>query len=172
VGCAGMNYLESLRSNPKFIQNQIEDLLEKNQAQPVGHGYIDIITDIKYLERLISELTQIGIVIDGVTWWCHCSEKNKYLYECPHGMGGPRSVYFEGWYSEMGIDYESFDIPQSNFEQLENRKVLLSEIKAINETTKRYIEQFTKDERFSKCFTPAIWLHVPKEWKRIKYMKY
>lgn len=166
-----MNYLEYLRSNHEIVQSEIEDCLAKYLSQPVGSGYIDIITHFKLIENLILELTTIGIIIDGVTWWCHCSEENKRLYGCPHGMGGPQSVFYEGWYSEMGIDYESAEIPQAIYDKLEKGKVSSDDIKAMNDIIKDYIDEFSKDERFSKCFTPAVWLHVPKEWNRIKYLK-
>ncbi|MFD5019807.1 hypothetical protein ACFWMP_12970 [Paenibacillus sp. NPDC058367] len=66
-----MNYLGSLRLNQEGKQKQVEDILERNKAQPVGHRYIDIITDSRYIRNLVFELTQVGIAINGVTWWCH-----------------------------------------------------------------------------------------------------
>ncbi|MGO4528558.1 hypothetical protein AB4Z30_05705 [Paenibacillus sp. 2TAF8] len=164
--------MEFMRSNYELIQNNIEDLLEKYRSQPVGSGYIDIITNFDLIENLILELSDIGIAVNGVTWWCLCSEDNMKQYSCPHGMGGPKSDYYGGWYSEMGVDYESFYISQNTYDQLENGQITSEEIKLLNENVKTYIFEFTKDELFSKCFAPAIWLHVPSEWKRLSYMKY
>ena len=161
-----MTYLKSLRLNQLEKQKQIEDLLEKNKAQTVGHGYIDAITDFKHIESLISGLSQIGIAIDCVTWWCHCSEENKVLFGCPHGLGGPHSIHFDGWFSEIGIDNESFDIPSDTYQKREQGKVSLEEIRAINDIALVYIRQFTEAKRFSQCFKPAVWLHVPVEWRR------
>lgn len=163
-----MNYLGSLRLNQEGKQKQVEDILERNKAQPVGHGYIDIITDSRYIRNLVFELTQVGIAINGVTWWCHCTDENRNLYECPHGMGGPQSIHFEGWFSEMGVDYESSDLPDGIYEKLEQGNISPAEINSINESILVYTNQFKEDERFSPCFVPAIWLHVPKEWRRLR----
>jgi hypothetical protein len=50
---------------------------------------------------------------------------------------------------------------------LENEIITSEEIKAINDTIKSYIDEYSKSERYSKYFTPALWLHVPNEWKRV-----
>ncbi len=111
------------------------------------------------------------MAIDCVTWWCHCSEENKNVFGCPHGLGGPSSIHFDSWFSEIGIDNESFDIPNDIYHKLEHGEVSLEEIRAINELSLAYIKQFTEEELFSPCFKPAIWLHVPNEWRRLRYMK-
>lgn len=72
-----MKYLENLRKNDKELQNKIETLLEKHQSYPVGSGYIDIITKYELSEKLIEEISNAGIAINAVTWWCHCSDENK-----------------------------------------------------------------------------------------------
>lgn len=81
-------------------------------------------------------------------------------------MGGPQSIHFDGWFSEIGIDNESFDLPNDAYQKLEQGKVSLEEIKTINETAQAYIKHFTEGEKFSPCFKPAVWLHVPVEWRR------
>lgn len=70
----------------------------------------------------------------------------------------------------MGVDYESFDITQESYDQFEFGKVTQNEIKTLNENIIEYIKEFKKNDLFEDCFYPAIWLHVPREWKRLKYL--
>ncbi|GGG62830.1 hypothetical protein [Paenibacillus radicis (ex Gao et al. 2016)] len=162
-----MDYMEYLSSNSEVIQCKVENALEKYRAEPVGDGYIDIITDFQFVEGFILELTSIGIAINRVTWWCHCYNEKK---GCPHGMGGPQSQYNEGWYSELGNDIDVIEISQSSYELLE-QEVSLDRVKAINETILNGLIKYSKSERFRDCDTPALWLHVPDEWKRLNTMK-
>ncbi|WP_155971741.1 hypothetical protein [Paenibacillus sp. Soil522] len=71
----------------------------------------------------------------------------------------------------MGLDYETFEIAESEYNKLETGVVTKDEIYSINQAVWNYIREFSCHERFSECFTPALWLHVPDEWKRIKYLK-
>ncbi|WP_214629716.1 hypothetical protein [Paenibacillus agaridevorans] len=163
-----MTYLDYLKCGDH--QYEIEKILEKYKSQPVGYGYIDLITHFDQIENLINELTSIGVAINGVTWWCHTNEDNKKLYNCPHGLGGPSSIFFNGWFSEMGPDYESFDPTQEVYDQFEAEMVTQGEINILNESVRRYIKDFKKNDLFEDCFYPAIWLHVPREWRRLNYL--
>lgn len=169
--CLELKYMEYLRSNNGILQENIENSLEKHQAQPVGSGYIDIITDQMLVGSLINDLTMIGISINGVSWWCYCSNENRELYGCPHGMGGPKSVYRVGWYSEMGLDYESFEISRNVYDMFEHSSVTAEDVRTLNDSVRNYILEFSQDKRYEKCYSPALWLHVPSNWERIKYMK-
>jgi len=162
-----LKYLDSLRKD-NFIQHKIEGLLVNHKSQPVGWGYIDIITSFNHIKALINELTNIGVAVNGVTWWCHCSEENKIRFGCPHGMGGPSSIFFNGWFSEMGIEYDSFDISQETYDQYEYGEATQEEVRALNDSLINYIFDFKNNDLFEECFYPAIWLHVPREWKRLK----
>ncbi len=166
-----MKYMENLKSNSENLQKDIENSLEKHQAEPVGSGYIDIITAPLLIDSLITDLTTIGVAINGVTWWCYFTKENQELFGCPHGMGGPKSAFREGWYSEMGVDYESFDIPQNAYDKFEHGSVTIEEVRTLNDSVRNYIREFSLHKNYFKCFTPALWLHVPNDWKRIKYMK-
>ncbi|WP_164472589.1 hypothetical protein [Cohnella candidum] len=165
-----MSYLEGLRQRNIEIQNKIESSLEKYQSYPVGTGYIDIITKHELSEKLLHDLSNAGIAVNAVTWWCHSTEENKDLYGCPHGMGGPKCNCCNGYYSEMGLDYETYEISETQYNTLETGTVTQEEIHSINQAAWNYIREFSNNERFSNCFTPALWLHVPDEWKRIKYL--
>lgn len=165
-----MKYLEYLEAKREIKQSEIERLLEKYKTEPVGSGYIDIITPSEYIEYLIEGFTKMNIAVECVTWWCHCSDSNKKQYCCPHGMGGPKSKYYDGWYSEMGFEFETFDIPTEEFQELNYDNELPNKIKTINDTIKSYVTDLSKARGYSECLTPAFWLHVPDEWKRIRYI--
>lgn len=164
-----MEYLKYLSTIKVVKQNEIEDLLEKYKSQPVGTGCIDIITANNLVDDLIKELTNINVVINGVTWWCHCSDTNKERLGCPHGMGSPISDFYNGWFSEM-CHLEMYDIPENELQHLKFDENTPSEIKSINERIKNYIKDFSNHKDYTECLTPALWLHVPNEWKRVKYL--
>lgn len=166
-----MNYLEYLKTNRELKQREIESIMERYKTEPVGTGYIDIITPNKYIDEFIEEITNINVAIECVTWWCHCSDTNEKQYGCPHGMGGPKSDYYDGWYSEMGFEFETFEIPSDKFQKLDPDENLYENIKTINELIREYVMDLSKARGYSKCLTPAFWLRVPEEWERINYMK-
>lgn len=166
-----MKYLEYLKGNSELNQIQIERLLEKYKTQPVGDGYIDIITPKDFIEPLLDGFTDINVAVECVTWWCHCSENNKNQFGCPHGMGGPKSNFFDGWFSEMGFEFETFQIPNEKFQNLNYDNELKNKIESINNRIKMYLYDLSKAREYSECLTPAFWLHVPDDWKRISYMK-
>ncbi|MEI2356989.1 hypothetical protein [Mesobacillus zeae] len=121
--------------------------------------------------NIIENLTKMNVAIESVTWWCHCSDRNEKQFGCPHGMGGPESDFYNGWYSEMGYEFEMFEIPAEKFQELNYNDNFPSNIKTINDEIKDYVNDLSKARGYSKCLTPAFWLSVPDGWKRIKYMK-
>ena len=152
--------------NQELLKRNVEVLLDKYNSLPVGYGYIDIITDLNHVEEFIDDLSTLNIAVNGVTWWCHSTESNKVEFGCPHGMGGPQSRDGNGWFSEMGNDYECFDLSEEVYNRFEYGRVDKNDILNLNNSVKEYIRHFTNDEKFEYCFHPALWLHVPKEWRR------
>jgi hypothetical protein len=162
-----LNYIELLNLQGKEKQIQIEGILKKYKVQPVGTGYIDLITLNYYTDDLIKDLTAINILVEGVTWWCHCTEEIKSKFGCPHGFGGPKSRFFEGIFFEAHI--QMFEVSKKEIEniKLEN---LNSEISIINNNVLNYINhEFKNDEEFLECLIPGLWLSVPRDWNRIDY---
>ena len=123
-------------------KTRLDELMRKYKVQPVGKGYIDCIVTLDNVFGFIDELSDMNISIGGVTWWCHCQEGSS---GCPHGMGGPKSEYFDGWFSEMPFPVYRFT---------ENRQAAA------------YIRD-PEDEDVLKCCVPALWLDVPREWENI-----
>lgn len=109
------------------------------KVQPVGAGYVDCICPIENVAAFIDAMTQIGIRITEFTWWCFVTEGH-----IPHGMGGPKNQYGNGWFSEISMERTcSFD---------------------TNEATKQYILMVWPTEKdYQKCYVPAFWLDIPNE---------
>ncbi len=73
--------------------------LEMLKIQPVGNGLIDLICPWESVEPFVRQCDGAGLTVTGFTWWCHVTGNHR-----PCGMGGPRSVYFDGWFSELPMD--------------------------------------------------------------------
>ena len=85
-----------MKNNSKII---LDNLLNKHKAQPVGNGYIDIIVSRSNYKELASELIENDFLINAISWWEYVSNpegSNTY------GMGGPFSIFYEGWFAETG----------------------------------------------------------------------
>ncbi len=161
-----MSYLSELKSVQSTKQKAVEDILEKHQCQPVGKGYAEIITDYEKVHEVIEELTQIGIVVAGVAWWCHCTEENQEMLYCPHGVGGPENEFGEGWFSEMVDESYYYFIAEDELKMLELDHDHSSTIQLFNEKISTYLDEFPNHEDFISCLTPSIMLAVPEQWER------
>lgn len=87
-------------------KNRLDELIEKHKAQPVGDGYIDIIVSRENYISFVSELVINGYKIESISWWEWCSEENANEY----GLGGPKSYYYNGWFSELSIDIDNIKL--------------------------------------------------------------
>ena len=123
-------------------KRHLDEIIEKYNVQPVGWGYIDCIVTFDNVFDFINDLSEVNISITGVTWWCHCKDENS---GCPHGMGGPVSKYYSGWFSEMWYPLVEFE---------NNQQVVF------------YIKN-PADNEILECFVPALWLDVPDDWENL-----
>jgi hypothetical protein len=158
-----MVYIEGLKSRCKTIQNVIELLCTKYKVQPVGNGYIDMIIENEFVDGFIEELTKSGFVVEGVSWWCHCTQDSQVKLGCPHGLGGPKSEFFEGWFSET--DIPMFEISSYDLSEI-NKISTYEKIKFINDKIVNSIKEFRKSDNYMECLVPALWILVPEEWER------
>jgi len=115
----------------------LDNLMRQYKVQPVGQGYIDCIVSMENVLGFIRALSSVDIKVSALTWWCHCRGQNS---SCPHGMGGPPSIYYDGWFSEM------CHVSMVEFEH--------------NEQLITYLKEHS-DERIQECFVPALWLDIP-----------
>lgn len=129
-------------------KNTLDKLLLDYKIQPVGWGYIDCITIKENASGFIKSLSELGIRITDITWWCHCMIGGNKETGCPHGEGGPRSKYFDGWFSEM------YQIPNVK-------------IKDNNEIIQYIFNEWPTTKEYLPCLIPAFWLDVSDEWRNI-----
>jgi hypothetical protein len=132
----------------KEIKNALDKLLFAYKIQPVGWGYIDCITIKENVSGFIRSLTDLGINVTDITWWCHYTIEGNKGTGCPHGGGGPKSKYSDGWFSEM------YQIP--------NRK-----IKDNKEIIPYIFNEWLNTKEYLPCLIPAFWLDVPDDWRNI-----
>ncbi len=127
-------------------KDALDKLLLTFKIQPVGWGYIDCITTKENVSGFIKSLTELGIKVTDITWWCHCAIGSNKETGCPHGGGGPKSKYFDGWFSEM---YQFHNI----------------KIKDNNEILPYVFNEWPNTEEYLPCLIPAFWLDVPDDWR-------
>ncbi len=130
------------------MKNALDQLLLAYKVQPVGRGYIDCITTIDNAAGFIRGLTDLGVEVTEISWWCHCPINGSKTTGCPHGGGGPRSLYFDGWFSEM------YQVPNVKFE---NNDEIMSFLVGTWPTIPEYLP----------CLVPAFWLDVPDDWRNL-----
>ena len=132
-------------------KEELDNILVSHKAQPVGNGYIDVIVKQENIHQLIEILILNGIQIYRISWWEYVdtnSKKSKY------GLGGPRSRYYEGMFSEIcfGDDEISENTVKEIMKIIEDKEITFHNGETI---------KYKRDE----CLTPALWLDVPDEWK-------
>jgi hypothetical protein len=90
-------------------KERLDTILELHKAQPVGHGYIDIIVSRENYGLFISDLIKNGFIIESISWWEWCQDGK----ECNYGLGGPQSIYYDGWFAELPIEVDDISIDES-----------------------------------------------------------
>jgi hypothetical protein len=133
---------------------RLDALLEIHKAQPVGHGYIDIIVSRDNYKLFVSDLIKSGYKIESLSWWEWCPGDKKKEY----GLGGPRSRYYDGWFSELSISVDNVESPEDVEERI---KKIIDIIESKSISFPNEIVTFKQ----SNWLTPAIWLAVPDEWR-------
>lgn len=137
-------------------KNRLDQILEKHKAQPVGHGYIDIIVSRDNYQDFISDLVANGYKIESVSWWEWCEEKKKNEF----GLGGPESIFYKGWFSEIPVNVDDF-----NFSPDTTKENIVHHILKTIETKTIFFSEETVMFKESNWLTPAIWLDVPEAWR-------
>lgn len=134
----------------------LDKIIKRHKAQPVGHGYIDIIVSRDTYKDFISDIVSNDYKIDSISWWEWCPDNKK----CQYGLGGPESIFYEGWFSEIPINVDDLKLPTYL-----NHKRKINAILSLIET--KVISLAEKQLTFynNQWLTPAIWLDVPDEWR-------
>ncbi|WP_026476142.1 hypothetical protein [Alkaliphilus transvaalensis] len=165
-----MQYFDYLNINKGVLVDQLEILMNRYKVESVGSGYIDCIVHKDNLEAFIMELSKLGVLITAVSWWCYVNPNELSQNGCPHGMGGPKSKYYEGWFSELQNEMYELDEPaiKSTVEEYDKHLIGIFNLKVLNRVWKRLEKPFryTPNDYImgNKCLTPALWLLVPDDW--------
>src|ERR1700744_4306598 len=104
---------------------KLDEILKRHKAQPVGWGYIDIVVARDYYKDFISDLVNNENKIESISWWEWCSNNNESKY----GIGGPKSNYVDGWFSELSIDVDDIDLGKT-LEKKQLIKEIIDKIEA------------------------------------------
>jgi hypothetical protein len=140
-----------------MTKETLDRLLEEHKAQPVGNGYIDIIVKRENYKLFVTDLVRNGYNIMCMSWWEWCPGEKKSDF----GLGGPKSRYYEGWFSELIIDLDEFEIGARNKE----REEVIREVISAIETKLISFPTETVTFKQSAWLTPALWLDVPEDWR-------
>ena len=135
---------------------KLDEILEKNKAQPVGYGYIDIIVSRDNYKVFISDLVENGFNIECISWWEWCPNRKENEY----GLGGPESNYYEGCFSELPIDVDEI----KSVDGIKTEDLILEIINRIEEKTVLFTDEKVTFKQ-NKWLTPAIWIDVPDYWR-------
>lgn len=117
-----------------FVKKGLDAILDKLHIQPVGDGGIDLICSMENVNLFVREMNRLNVKIKGFTWWCHVVDGHE-----PCGMGGPKSQYYSGWFSEIPMDEViSFD---------KNEKYL-----------KYLLDEWPYCDEYKACYFPGFWI--------------
>ena len=161
-------YIQALQAKREYFQHAIETLMEKFQVQMVGNGYTDLILPISESLKLIEELTKMQVALKTITYWCLCTPESEKNLGCPHGLGGPRNRFGEGWYSEFCTVYYNIEEGGVNLDDISLEPKEL--VKLCNQIAANHLlYDLPKKSFFRECIHSGLWLHVPDDWKSLKY---
>lgn len=138
-------------------KEKLDEIIEKHKAQPVGNGYIDIIVSRDNYKNFVSDLVNNGFTVESISWWEWCPGKKGNEY----GLGGPKSQFYDGWFSELSIDLD--DIKLDYEKKSEN---IIEDIINRIETKTIFFPNETLTFKQNNWLTAAIWLDVPEDPRR------
>lgn len=164
-----MHYMKQLGANQEYFQRSIKEILKRCKAQPVAGGYIDLILPRFNAVKAIQALAKLPVAVVNLSWWCHVTPENKDKYGCPHGYGGPINRFGIGRFCECD-HYPIFSVENHGVNIKEAMIDATRFASKCSELMCDYLEnQLTKEEFFSECLSPGLWLCVPDDWKRMSY---
>ena len=132
-------------------QIELNKLLLKHKAQPVGDGYIDIIVLRENFKSFILDLYEHKFKVTYISWWEWCFENEPSIY----GMGGVRSYFYDGWFSELPISGDEIKVKDKD----------LNFINSCIENKTIIFQNEIITFKYNQWLTPAVWLDVPRDWK-------
>lgn len=137
-------------------KRELDEIIEKYKVQPVGHGYIDMIVFRDNYKSFVADLIKNNYKIESIAWWEWCSEGKKSEF----GLGGPKSYYYDGWFSELSIGIDNIELNEG----ITGEK-LIEELTSRIETKTIFFPNETVTFKQNSWLTPAIWVNVPDDWR-------
>lgn len=113
---------------------EYKKIYEELHIQSVGSGGIDLICPMENVPLFVQKMNELHIKIKGFTWWCHVTDKHE-----PCGMGGPKSQYYSGWFSE---------IPMSSIISFDDNDKYLQYL----------LEKWPCSAEYKACYFPGFWI--------------
>lgn len=126
------------------LKQQVDNAILTCKVQPIGNGYVDLVTIKDYILPFIEAMQKLNVRIRAVSWWRFSEWKN----ESPKNKEAWKSRYFKGSFSEMLLPIKEFK-KDAGYDAV---------IKYIQ-------EDFPKSKDFSPCLIPGFWLEVPDGWR-------
>jgi len=156
----------------KQKQKQLDELIARYAVYSSDTSYGDIIVPRDGVVDFVNGLTNIGVAINSLNWWCDATDENKNKYGCPHGYGGPMTGV--GWFSEMCHDFDEISATEkglflsldADFKS-ETVKIINDKIIELikNKRTITYSDGTFLTFQNNPCLTPGLDLYVPNDWK-------
>ncbi len=154
-------FIKELKSQNRHRKSILDNIIEKNCANPAEGWYIDIIVKRKFVNTFIEDITKQNFLIGYVSWWEYS------IYDAKYGLGGCKSKFFDGWFWEICFGDDEIDI--SKYLLNDSREDIINN---INSKYKELIEEkkltFANGEEISykehDFLTPGFSIVVPDAW--------
>jgi hypothetical protein len=167
-----MNYYKYLNLNRVMILEQLERLFETYKFEFLSDTYGDLIVMKDKLDSAVNGISDLGVLIKYVSWWCYVNPRSAAHTGCPHGMGGPSAKYVDGWFSELQnkgyeVDEHTIDRLIFRYDRQTVQRVNQETLAGIHEMLRHpFTYTLTESIKDNACVTPSLWLLVPKDWRR------
>ena len=116
----------------------------------------------------------VPVAVESAAWWCWVGHTDAAAGDstgCPHGQGGPANRFGPGWFSECG-HYPDWSAAATGVDLMDPAAEPRHLARRCNRALREYLERILPHEPFyTPCLRPLLWLHVPDEWERVRYLR-
>ena len=144
-------------------KNIFDSILLKYKAQPLGFRNREYIVKREFIEDFVMDILTEGFDIIATCWWEYCKtldSKNQLGMDQSMEMGGLKSIYYDGWFSEI-IFTDDYPCKVNLIGKPKDKsKIVMDHIKDI-----RINESVTFEN--TETLTPSFIIDVPNDWYNI-----